>query len=530
MRTLVDQDAGVSERVSVLFPPGADGLPDRSVAGHPASADTLRDLALDRVVERVAAKVVPGLREVMTTPLRDVAAVRYRQAVVVDLRDRAVHEAVEAFGDGMRQVATRREQAAVARNRHEAVLWAVRAAGGYVAAVDRLAGGLTSLLAQGHVTSPALVALEAYVAAHAHGEVFGRLRAHVARVEAGLAEVQFAVWVRGPKVTVAPAGDELDLQQQVLDTFERFRQSGGAVARREATAGPGLDRVQASVLDRVALLFPDLFADAADLAREVATQVPDPTIGVAAEELAVYLAYLALLAPAERAGLATCLPTVSSDSRQLSVRDVWDLPLGLDLVADRHPVVTNDLELHGPERVIVVSGPNQGGKTTTARTFGQLHHLAALGLPVPGTDAVLMLADQVLTVFEREETAADLDGRLGAELARVHHVLDALTPTSVVVLNEVFASTAVEDARYLGRRVLERLIAADVPTVLVTFIDELSRLGPATVSMVSVVDADDPTVRTLKVVRRVADGRAYADALAARYHLGHDQLVRRLAR
>ena len=141
-----------------------------------------------------------------------------------------------------------------------------------------------------------------------------------------------------------------------------------------------------------------------------------------------------------------------------------------------------------------------------------------------------MLADQVLTVFEREETAADLDGRLGAELARVHHVLDVLTPASVVVLNEVFASTAVEDARFLGTRVLERLIAADVPTLLVTFIDELSRLGPATVSMVSVVDPDDPTVRTLKVVRRVADGRAYADALAARYGLGHDQLVERLSR
>ena len=72
--------------------------------------------------------------------------------------------------------------------------------------------------------------------------------------------------------------------------------------------------------------------------------------------------------------------------------------------------------------------------------------------------------------------------------------------------------------------------AAGVPTVLVTFVDELSRLGPAVVSMVSLVDPDDPTVRTLKVVRRAADGRAYADALAARYGLSRDALVGRLVR
>ena len=57
-----------------------------------------------------------------------------------------------------------------------------------------------------------------------------------------------------------------------------------------------------------------------------------------------------------------------------------------------------------------------------------------------------------------------------------------------------------------------------------------NRLGPTTVSMVSLVDPEDPTVRTLKVVRRAADGRAYADALAARYGLSRDRLVRRLQR
>jgi len=96
-------------------------------------------------------------------------------------------------------------------------------------------------------------------------------------------------------------------------------------------------------------------------------------------------------------------------------------------------------------------------------------------------------------------------------------------------MNESFGATSLADSRLLGAAVLRQLLALGVRAVYVTFVDELSRLDPAVVSMVSTVEPDDPNQRTFKVVRRPADGRAYAVCLAERHGLTARQLKERIA-
>ncbi|MGH2930493.1 MAG: MutS-related protein, partial [Solirubrobacteraceae bacterium] len=282
------------------------------------------------------------------------------------------------------------------------------------------------------------------------------------------------------------------------------------------------------VLDLVAALHPEAFAQLRAYCADHEDYL-DETIGRFDREVQFYLAYLEYIEPLSSAGLSFCRPRVSARRKELRVLDTFDLALAAKLVSEGATVVTNDIELAGPERAIVVSGPNNGGKTTFARTFGQLHHLAALGLPVPGREAQLFLPDRIFTHFEREEEIETLRGKFEDELHRIREILGEATGASILVMNESFGSTTLRDARLVGGEVVGQILKLDALCVFVTFVDELASLGEGTVSMMSTVVAEDPAVRTFKVVRKPADGLAYAAAIAEKHGLSYEALKRRIA-
>jgi hypothetical protein len=86
-----------------------------------------------------------------------------------------------------------------------------------------------------------------------------------------------------------------------------------------------------------------------------------------------------------------------------------------------------------------------------------------------------------------------------------------------------------EDASFLGAEILRRITEQDLMGLYVTFIDQLASLNQACVSMVAEIVPDNPADRTFRVVRKPADGLAYAAAIADKYGLTYRSLKERIA-
>ena len=511
----------VSRFQSILFEQPEHG----AEVGRLPEPEFFDDLHLDQVVDAVTVgREEYELTPFFYAPLRDGAAVRYRHDVLRDLEHDAAREPVEEFARKMRGMRERLVPASKSHYHYQRQRW-------FLDAVDVYCGAVASLsdqLARVELTSRGLLTLREYLTGYLDSDGFRSLAAETRTRLDELAKVKYCVHIRGPRVKVSRYDGETDYSTDVEKTFARFKQ--GAVKDYRVTfRDGGMNHVEAQVLDRVAMLYPDIFR-ALDEYCAGHRDYLDPTIATFDREVQFYLAYLSFTRRISSAGLTFCYPQVSTRSQEIYADDAFDLALATKLVPQNAPVVCNSFRLEQQERIFVVTGPNNGGKTTFARMFGQLPYLASLGLPVPATRARLYLPDRLFSHFEREESLATLRGKLDDELVRIHDILAQATGNSVVVMNESFASTTLNDARFIGTQVLNRIIGLGALAVYVTFVDELASLDDAIVSMVGAVVPDDPAQRTYKLTRKPADGLAYAAAIAAKYGLTYDSLRRRIAR
>lgn len=493
-----------------------------AIGGEEPEPDYFRDLNLDQVVAAVT-KEAPHLPPFFYRQLRDADDIVYRQEVMRDLEG-PLGRQIAAFARQMEQVRRQLRTAGESHYRLNGQSWFLTAAGAYTGAI----GQLLDDLQHGEPASRGLKGLRDYVARYAASGSFQTLADDTERVEAALATVRYCMRIRDGAVTMTTYDGEADYSVEVEDIFAKFRQGAVTDYRDKYSALTGGNHIEAQIAELVAKLYPEIFREFdAYCARHAGFF--EPAIDRFDREVQFYLSYLAYIEPLRCAGMPFCYPAVGRGTKAVYAADTFDLALAAKLVNENAGPVLNDFHLEGDERVVVISGPNQGGKTTFARAFGQLHHLASLGCPVPGSAAQLFLCDRIFTHFEREERIEDLRGKLHDDVQRIHRILAAATPDSLIVMNEIFSATALADAVFLATAVMRRVLALGCLVVCVSFLDELAGFSRAVVSMVSTVVPEGPAQRTFKLIRRPADGSAYAIAIAEKYRLGYRSIRERLA-
>jgi DNA mismatch repair protein MutS len=515
---------------SILFEqPEAAGVPSSAPPGY------FDDLNLDLVVAAIMeGHSGLGLEGLLWTPLDSRDDVQFRQEVFQDLDGTLMLTRLMEFTDAMGTVRGRLARSRRAQHACEQQRRHLDAAVAYCNAVLALNEAVRAYGPR----SRGLRRLGAYLLTYAGSESFRDLATSARGTSAALADVTYCVSIDGGKVQVGPFRGELAYGSEVDKTLARFAPPAAGDLDKPATGqggedgtdhdDDGIDHVEARILELVAKHFPTAFSRLALFSREHPDFLDANLVGLD-REAHFYLAILMHFRRLKSASLRFCYPEVVDRGDRLCVSDGFDLALAGHLVERGRPVVSNNFQCVPGERVFVVTGPNHGGKTTFARMVGQVHHLAALGGPVPGTAAKVPLCDLIFTHFARQELLSDRRGALEDDLVRAHTSLRSATARSVLIFNEIFTSTTSDDAALLGARIVEEVLQLGALCVYVTFVDELASLGQGVVSMVATVDRDDPSARTYKVVRQPADGRAYAATLAEKYGLSYECLKDRVA-
>lgn len=215
-------------------------------------------------------------------------------------------------------------------------------------------------------------------------------------------------------------------------------------------------------------------------------------------------------------------------AEQFFFEEGYDLALLLKSMYSQQRVICNDAVYRDGEAFFVVTGPNQGGKTTFARSVGQIVYFSQMGLQAPARAVQIPYFKAILTHFSVEESMETGRGKLKEELVRLSPMMKEEYENSFVIINELFTTAATYDAFMMGKRVMDHFISKKCLGIYVTHIQELAKEENGVVSLSACVREDDPRKRTFRILRKEAEGTGYAYGIVEKYHLTYHELAERL--
>jgi hypothetical protein len=188
-------------------------------------------------------------------------------------------------------------------------------------------------------------------------------------------------------------------------------------------------------------------------------------------ELGFYIGCLNLAESLAARGEPICLPDVATGTdRVLSASGLYDVALSLH-IEDR--TVGNDIAADG-KQMVVITGANQGGKSTFLRSVGLAQLMMQAGMFVPAVSFRATLVTGFFTHFKREEDSTMERGKLEEELARMSDIADRIQPGGLLLCNESFASTNEMEGSEIGRQVVRAMTESGVNVVYVTHLYDLA--------------------------------------------------------
>jgi len=166
-----------------------------------------------------------------------------------------------------------------------------------------------------------------------------------------------------------------------------------------------------------------------------------------------------------------CFPdALPSGSTRLGAQDLYDLCLQL---SSDERIVSNTINAND-RPLIMITGANRGGKSTTLRSIGVAQLMMQCGMFVPAQRFEAGICTGLFTHFKREEDVSMKSGKLDEELNRMSSIVDRISPHGMVLFNESFASTNEREGSQIARQIIRALLEMRVQVAYVTHMFDLA--------------------------------------------------------
>ncbi len=475
-----------------------------------------QDLNLNQIIDKLVVKWGKNVKKYYRYFPFTREDLDYRRAIFDDVKKEAVYNALIKYTENLAEVGRLREEKDKVTSPLQKAVWHIREVDAYIEAYERLAEALETA----KICSEGMQKFQ-QILKNILDDGYRKMHEQTKSVIDEMREIRFVITYDKDRIGVTigeiPGAGSYE---EMLEKDGRRAKSFLNPFRNE----PSLTELEYSCLEIISKKKPEFFKAIEKVSEKTLDYEKDVLIRFE-QEILFYISFACFERDMEKEGLKFTTPE-TSDDKPMQAEGLYDLALALSAMYTDKKVVPNDFYYEKGDRFFVLTGPNQGGKTTFARSLGQLVYFTRMGLDVPAERATVSFFHDIQTHFSVEESIETGRGKLKEELIRLAPMMDDRKKGTFVIINELFTTAASYDAVIMGKKVLEHFIGLGCTGIYVTHLKELADCHEGIVSMRAMLD--DKRMQTFKIRRGDAEDTPSAENLVNKYKLTYEQLKERL--
>lgn len=475
------------------------------------------DLNLGTIIDCISEHWGSDIRTYYSGFPKDQDTISYRQELLEDIQKDTIYGILYKFCLQMDQCKLFRSNKAEVTEEIQQAVWHIRETDCYCTSLQNLLTDLKKAVPSSRALTEFLKELEGYLSSPAFLSVVDKVK-HFSEL---LNSYRIRITYTDEKIVVAEAKRSDNYESFLKNMFPEHQSH----ISNPFFSSLDLCELEAEVLNRYMKKNKSFYLDSVAFMKEHPT-IEDEIFFQFRDELPFYLSFVHFQNYMKKNGYEFCRPSVTTD-HSIYADNLYDLALACVNVTENKDVIRNDVLYKTGEKFYVVTGPNQGGKTTYARSLGQMIFFAKMGLNIPASSAKLPYFDSLLTHFNVEESLESGKGKLKEELTRLAPMMQEKADNAYIVINELFTTAANYDATIMGKKVISHFMNRNCMGIYVTHLNELAAPVDGIVSLRAMRDTSG--VRNFKIERSAPGDSANALDQVKKYGLTYEQLKERLS-